>query len=145
MIQGHRWKRAGDLGKVRKGWCWLPRLCQEFSACAGMGWVNGDYLALERRRKDDERGCKRKAQVVSKIIEACKEGGRNCSENHSRSSKVYNSAENLSRSPEPTFRLLGEDLWAKIPQHKGMNPWTPERLSSCPTYSHFFNRFHHLS
>lgn len=57
-----------------------PVLYQEFSACAGLGRVSGDYLTPERGRKDDGRGCKREAQVVNEILEAHKKRGRGCKE-----------------------------------------------------------------
>lgn len=45
-----------------------------------LGRVNGNCLILKRGRKDDEIGCKKKAQVVSRILEAYKKGERGCKE-----------------------------------------------------------------
>lgn len=63
--------------KSQKGMMLTPQpvLNQEFSACAGLGPESRDCLTLEKWRKDDERGCKREAQVVSEITEGCKKGG----------------------------------------------------------------------
>lgn len=52
---------------------------QEFSACAGLGPESRDCLTLEKGRMDDERGCKREAQVVSEITEAVR---REVTKNH---------------------------------------------------------------
>lgn len=63
-------------------------------------------------RKNDERGGKREAQVVSEIIGACKKGGRRVQRTtHQPATQV----ENLSRSPETMFRLLREYLLRKAP------------------------------
>lgn len=56
-----------------------PILYKEFSACAGLGPESRDCLTLEKGRMDDERGCKREAQVVSEITEAVR---REVTKNH---------------------------------------------------------------
>lgn len=82
-IKGQKWKRTGYLKKPERNGADSPayNLPGVFCLCrAGLGWVNGNYLILKRGRKDDETGCKRKAQVVSRILEVQKKGEKGCKE-----------------------------------------------------------------
>lgn len=136
-----------------------PVLYQEFSACAGLGRVSGDYLTPERGRKDDGRGCKREAQVVNEILEAHKKRGRGCKEPLSKQAtcstqlRIFLKAQNLcsgwsslgSSTGIPAARssssigILGYlDTWEAILSH--LLP----SLSGWPALNHLFN-VHHYS